>query len=198
MQSDIAIPRTPDIPQTDEEAPTTRGSPGRIAALVSVLALIGLLGWKLITSFGGPLETGAAPDFSLNGYDGRTFTFGEHRGHVVIINFWASWCDPCREEAAYLERTWRKYADQGVIFVGVDYLDTESEALAYLDEFDITYVNGLDVGTRIADDYRIQGVPETFYVDKSGQLRGVHIGPLVPPTLDEKIEELLAEPYSTD
>jgi cytochrome c biogenesis protein CcmG/thiol:disulfide interchange protein DsbE len=191
---DIAIPRTPDIPQT-EDAPTTKLKLGRTAAFLLVLALIGLLGWKLFTSFGGPLEAGADPDFSLNAYDGRTFTLSEHRGHVVIVNFWASWCDPCRDEAAYLESTWRKYADQGVVFVGVDYLDTESEALAYLEEFDITYINGLDVGTRIADAYRIQGVPETFYIDKTGQLRGVHIGPLLPPTLDEKIDELLAEPY---
>jgi cytochrome c biogenesis protein CcmG/thiol:disulfide interchange protein DsbE len=198
MQQDIAIPHTPDIPQADDEVPAGKRTLGRTVVYVTIFALIGLLGWKMVTGFGGPLEAGAAPDFTLNAYDGTTFTLSEHRGHVVIINFWASWCDPCREEAAYLESTWRKYADQGVIFVGVDYLDTESEALAYLEEFDITYLNGLDTGTRISDDYRIQGVPETFYVDKSGQLRGVHIGPLVPPTLDEKIEELLAEPYPAE
>ena len=110
-----------------------------------------------------------------------------------MINFWASWCPPCREEAPYLESTWRKYKDRGVVFIGVDYADTRKEALAYIEEFDITYPNGPDIGTRISQAYRIRGVPETFFVDKRGQLRGVHIGPLRPPQLEEKIEELLAE-----
>ncbi|MCK6585688.1 MAG: TlpA family protein disulfide reductase, partial [Anaerolineales bacterium] len=117
------------------------------------------------------------------------------RGQVVIINFWASWCPPCREEAAYLEETWRKYQDKGVVFIGVDWVDTEKEALAYIEEFDITYLNGPDVATRISLAYNIQGVPETFFVAKNGELRGVHIGPLKSPQLDEKIEELLAEQY---
>ncbi|MGB3717124.1 MAG: TlpA disulfide reductase family protein, partial [Candidatus Promineifilaceae bacterium] len=111
------------------------------------------------------------------------------------INFWASWCPPCREEAPYLESTWRKYQDKGVFFIGVDYADAEKEALAYIDEFDITYFNGPDLGTRIAQVYRMDGVPETYYVAKNGELRGTKIGPLFPPELDQRIEELLAEPY---
>jgi cytochrome c biogenesis protein CcmG/thiol:disulfide interchange protein DsbE len=80
-----------------------------------------------------------------------------------------------------------------VVFLGVDYVDAEPNALAYLAEFNITYPNGQDIGQRIAKDYGIKGVPETFYVDKTGQIRGVHIGPLYSPTLDDKIDELLAE-----
>lgn len=137
-----------------------------------------------------------APDFSLTGFDGREVTLSELRGQVVVVNFWASWCQPCRQEAAYLENTWRKYKDQGVVFIGVDYVDTEKEALAYIEEFDITYLNGPDLQTRISQAYNIQGVPETFFIAKNGELSGVHIGPLVPPQLDDKIEELLAEPYT--
>ncbi len=110
-----------------------------------------------------------------------------------MINFWASWCPPCREEAAYLESTWRKYKDQGVVFIGVDYADTETEALAYLDEFDITYFNGPDLGTRISQAYNMQGVPETFVIDQNGEIHYVHIGPIYSPTLDQVIDELLAE-----
>jgi cytochrome c biogenesis protein CcmG/thiol:disulfide interchange protein DsbE len=136
-----------------------------------------------------------APDFTLSGFNGETLTLSKLRGQVVVINFWASWCPPCREEAAYLEQTWRKYKDQGVVVIGVDYLDTEAEALADMEEFDITYFNGPDLRTKISQAYKIQGVPETFYVGKNGELRGLKIGPLVSPELDQKIEELLTEPY---
>jgi len=168
---------------------------GRIPiAYVLVLALLGLLAWGLVKARAGPVDSGLAPDFSLTGFDGRTVTLSEMRGQVVIVNFWASWCTPCRDEAAYLENTWRKYKDQGVIFIGVDYVDTEKEALAYIQEFDITYLNGPDLKTRISQAYNIKGVPETYFIAKNGELRGMHIGPLVSPQLDNKIEELLAEP----
>jgi cytochrome c biogenesis protein CcmG/thiol:disulfide interchange protein DsbE len=160
-----------------------------------ILALLALLAWGLVRAQAGPLDRGPAPDFTLSGFDGRSASLNKLRGQVVIINFWASWCPPCREEAAYLEQTWRKYQDKGVVFIGVDYTDTEKEALAYIAEFDITYLNGPDLGTRISQAYNIQGVPETFYVDKKGILRGVKVGPLSPPELDEKIDELLAESY---
>lgn len=168
---------------------------GRFLAFGLLFALLVVVGWGLVQARAGQLESGLAPDFSLTSFDGQTLTLSELRGNVVVINIWASWCPPCRDEAPYLEATWRKYQDQGVVFIGVDYADTEKEALAYIDEFDITYFNGPDLGTRISQAYKMQGVPETFFVAKNGELRGNHIGPLFPPTLDEKIEELLAEPY---
>jgi len=177
------------------ESPPRSKRTGLIVAFAVILALLGLLAWGLRKVQAGPVNSGIAPDFTLTSFDGRTLTLSELRGQVVIINFWASWCPPCREEAAYLEQTWRKYEGKGVIFIGVDWVDTEKEALAYMDEFDLTYFNGPDIGTRIAQAYNIQGVPETFYVAKNGELRGVHIGPLKSPELDNKIEELLAEQY---
>ncbi len=168
---------------------------GIILTFAIVLALLGLLGWGLVKAQKGPVENGPAPDFTLQGFEGNTVALNDLRGQVVVINFWASWCPPCREEAAYLERTWRKYKDQGVVFIGVDYVDTEKEALAYIEEFDITYINGPDIGTLISDAYNIQGVPETFFIAKNGEVRGVHIGPIFSPDLDEKIEDLLAESY---
>lgn len=163
-------------------------------AFALVLALLGLVGLGLKKVRMGPVGAGKAPDFTLTNFEGETLTLSELRGQVVVINFWASWCPPCREEAAYLEKIWRKYKDQGVVFIGVDYLDTEAEALAYIEEFDITYFNGPDLGTRISQAYNIQGVPETFFVTKSGELREPHIGPLYPPRLESIIDELLAEP----
>ena len=182
--------------QEGQSSPTGgRKKIGIIIAFAVILTLLGLLAWGLKKAQAGPLDKGMAPDFSITGFDGRTVTLSKLQGQVVIVNFWASWCPPCREEAAYLEETWRKYKDKGVVFIGVDWVDTEKEALAYIDEFDITYLNGPDIGTRAAQAYNIQGVPETFFVAKNGELRGVHIGPLKSPQLDEKIEELLAEQY---
>ncbi len=184
-------------PETESPVPVQpkRKGNGMIVTFVIVLSLLGILGWGLKKAQAGPVQDGPAPDFTLVGFDGRSVTISELRGQVVIVNFWASWCDPCREEAAYLEQTWRKYKDQGVVFIGVDYVDTEKAALAYIDEFDITYINGPDIGTRISDAYNIKGVPETFYIAKNGEVRGMHIGPLYPPELDQRIDELLAESY---
>jgi len=187
-------------PGSPETVPLTSRASGRwrsaiILAFAAILAVLGLMAWGLNKSEAGPRDSGAAPDFTLTGYDGRVASVSKLRGQVVIINFWASWCPPCREEAAYLEQTWRKYEDRGVVFIGVDYVDTEKPALAYIKEFDITYINGPDLGTRIAQAYNIKGVPETYFVAKNGQLRGVHIGPLKAPQLDDKIDELLAESH---
>ncbi len=187
---------TPDVNPQEEVIPQSRRSSiATLLTYVFVFGLLGLLGWGLMRVNKGQVDSGMAPDFTLTSFDGETLTLSDLRGQVVIINFWASWCPPCREEAPYLEATWRKYKDQGVVFIGVDYVDTEAKALAYIEEFDITYFNGPDVGTRISYDYNMQGVPETFYVAKNGELRGLKIGPLYPPELDQKIDELLAENY---
>ena len=179
-----------------EERGRLKGPITRILIYGSLLALLALLGWGLLKVQAGPRSEGPAPDFRLTTFDGDEIVLSELQGQVVVINFWASWCPPCREEAAYLEATWREYKEQGVVFIGVDYVDTDAEALAYIEEFDITYPNGPDIGTLISQAYRIQGVPETFFVAKDGTLRGVKIGPLYPPELEERIEEMLAEPYS--
>jgi cytochrome c biogenesis protein CcmG, thiol:disulfide interchange protein DsbE len=107
------------------------------------------------------------------------------------VNFWASWCVPCRDEAPTLERVWERYKDRGVVFIGVDYVDSETEALKYLKAFRISYPNGPDVGTEISHRYRIQGIPETYFVGKDGYPVENHIGPIDEPTLSAKIEELL-------
>jgi cytochrome c biogenesis protein CcmG/thiol:disulfide interchange protein DsbE len=178
-----------------QDAPPRKRSLGSIVAFTLILSLLAILGWRLVDVNRGQVESGTAPDFTLTSFDGETITLSDLRGQVVILNFWASWCPPCREEAPYLEQTWRKYKDEGVVFIGIDYADTEVKALAYIDEFDITYFNGPDLGISISNDYKMKGVPETYYIAKNGEIRGVKIGPLAAPELDQKKEELLAETY---
>ncbi len=164
---------------------------GWLAGL-GLLAFLVFLGVGLYHRSLDQVQSGIAPDFELTTFDGQTVRLSALRGQVVVINFWASWCLPCRQEAPILEATWREYRDRDVVFIGVDYLDTETEARAYLAEFNNTYPNGPDLGTRIAQAYRIKGVPETYFVDRKGQLQGVFIGPLTQDELHRRIESLLA------
>ena len=180
--------------ETTADKPQVRSRGLRVSqmlAFVIVLAVMALFAIGIQIRSAKPVEKGLAPQFTLPLFSGGTFSLAEQRGKVVVVNFWASWCIPCRQEAPVLENTWRKYKDRGVVFVGVDYVDTDKEALAFIQEFNVTYPNGPDIGTETARSYRIQGVPETYFVGKDGQLYGNHIGPIDQATLSAKIEEVL-------
>ena len=190
--TDTTLPPTA---QTGVAAPPRGGLArwGRLLAWAGVLGLLALTGWGLWHSRLTQVDSGAAPDFTLTQFNGQTFCLADQRGKVVVINFWASWCLPCRQEAPALEATWRAYRDRGVVFVGVNYVDTDAEARRYLAEFDTTYPNGPDLGTRISQLYRIKGVPETYFVNRQGELRGVIIGPTTETELNQRINTLLQE-----
>lgn len=118
------------------------------------------------------------PAFILTTFAGEEINTSELAGKVIVINFWASWCGPCADEAAELEQAWQHYkADGQVAFLGVDYLDTDSKALPYLEKYGITYPNGPDLKTRISAIFQIRGVPETYIVAPDGKLVSVKIGP---------------------
>lgn len=171
-----------------------------LGALLSIVVVGGLfwLALTLVSQEGARPRPGTpAPDFELRLFEGyragypEVLRLSDLRGKVVVINFWASWCEECYKEAAALERIWREYRDRGVVFIGVDYLDTEAPALTYLKQFDITYPNGLDVQQRIAKAYRITGVPETFFIDRDGLVAEVVIAPLSEADLRRRLDALL-------
>ena len=152
------------------------------AALLGLLILVGL-GMKRTQQ--GNVQPGAEiPNFTLGLYSGYEYngqaaiSLAALRGKVVLVNFWASWCKPCEQEAASLEGAWKYYEPGGnVVFVGVDYVDTEPAARVFMKKFGNTYPNGADLGTRISQMFRINGVPETYVVDTRGVLKYVKIGP---------------------
>jgi cytochrome c biogenesis protein CcmG/thiol:disulfide interchange protein DsbE len=148
-----------------------------IAIGLGFIAFLGLRLWQTNTS--EQRAAGEAPPFTFTTFEGETISLDDLRGQGVVLNFWASWCDPCREEAALLEQTWRREQDNGVIFIGLDYLDQEPAAKAYLAEFDITYPNGPDLQSQAARRYGIKGVPETFFISPDGQIVQTVIGPIV-------------------
>jgi cytochrome c biogenesis protein CcmG/thiol:disulfide interchange protein DsbE len=180
--------RTPSSP-TETQAPPVQGgrsrlfggriSIGAFLAWTGVLALLALVAFGLLRSQQGPVAAGeAAPAFTLNTFAGEQINTADLMGKVILVNFWASWCKPCEEEAADLEAAWKLYQPRGdVVFLGVDYVDTEPEAMAYLQKFGITYPNGPDLRTSISQAYRIRGVPETYVIGPDGVLTGVKIGP---------------------
>lgn len=162
-----------------ETAPRNRPRWGRILAWFGLMLLLAILALGLRRSREGPVANGSRPpNFTLTTFEGESIALSDLAGKVVVLNFWASWCKPCEEEAADLESAWRYYEPRGdVVFLGVDYVDTEPEAKAYLEKFSVTYPNGPDLGTRISQAFRIRGVPETYIIDREGMLQHMQYGP---------------------
>jgi len=135
--------------------------------------------------------TGIAPDFVITTFAGETIRLADLREKGVMLNFWASWCVPCRTEAPMLEQAWRRERDRGIIFIGLAYLDQEHAARAFLDEFKITYPNGPDLQSTAARRYRITGVPETFFIDPDGAIVSIAIGPITSPSdLQQRLDAI--------
>ncbi len=172
----------------------------RIAAMgasaVVVVAFLALMAWGLlnnesVTSRSGILRVGKpAPDFTMTLLDGGELALSQYQGRPVVINFWASWCPPCRQEAVALEAAWRAHAGTGVQFIGVDLQDREADARAYIREFDVTYPNGTDIGGRISVDYGVIGLPVTFFVSRGGVVERRFVGAISRAKLEEWIGEL--------
>jgi cytochrome c biogenesis protein CcmG, thiol:disulfide interchange protein DsbE len=154
---------------------------GRIAIWTGLVLLLVIVGLMLAKRQQGPIKVGSpVPDFTLTAFDGQTYKLSDLKGKVVLLNFWASWCKPCEQEAADLEMAWRYYQPGGdVVFLGVDWTDTEPKAKDYLAKFDISYPNGPDLGTRISQVYRTTGVPETYIIDRDGKLAHVKLSPFL-------------------
>jgi cytochrome c biogenesis protein CcmG/thiol:disulfide interchange protein DsbE len=162
-----------DVTENVEPASQSSGTGirwGRIIVWIAVALVLLFVALGLVNAFATQPQEGVAPDFTLETYGGDTYTLSELRGQVVVVNFWASWCQPCAQEAPALEAVWQDYKDQGVMFLGVDYVDSEAQALEYLSEHGVTYPNGPDLGTRISDAYHIRGVPETFVINAEGEV----------------------------
>jgi cytochrome c biogenesis protein CcmG, thiol:disulfide interchange protein DsbE len=150
----------------------------QIVALGVVVGLLALLVWKIINQETSSIpqqiangEKPAAPHFKLPWLDrSGTLSLSSLRGKVVVLNFWASWCAPCRDEASDLERAWDRYRRHGVVVVGVDQLDVSSDARAFAKKYGMTYPLVRDGPGHIVAKYGLTGRPETFFVGRSGKL----------------------------
>ena len=132
-----------------------------------------------------------APDFTLTLSDGRVVRLSDFRGQPVVINFWASWCAPCRAEAPTLEEAQVRYADRGVVILGINLWDSQEAAAEFRKVYGQTYPSGPDPNGKIAIEYGVSGIPETFFITPEGTVAAKFVGPLALDTMESLLREML-------
>lgn len=157
------------------------------------MGVLGLLGVAVVVlaacgapDTGSPGALGAgqisrndpAPEFSFTTFEGRAISLADLRGKVVVLNFWASWCVPCRAEMPYFESTYRAQRASGVEFVGLALQDDPQSARAFLNELGITYPTGPDEGNQVALRYLVTGLPTTVFITPDGRISRKWAGPI--------------------
>jgi cytochrome c biogenesis protein CcmG/thiol:disulfide interchange protein DsbE len=167
-------------------------------ALSVVVLLLVLLGFRLVSNGSGRALDAAlaagrpatAPDFSLQRLNGQgSLRLRALRGKVVVLNFWASWCVPCKQEASLLETVAERYRSSGLVVVGVDAQDFRSDARRFIERHGLTYPVVRDSGGSTLTHYDVTGFPETWFVDRTGHVVGEHVsGPLTRARLVRNIE----------
>ncbi|MFP6635729.1 MAG: TlpA disulfide reductase family protein [Dehalococcoidia bacterium] len=175
-----------------------------LASGLPVLALFALLAWASMKSGGNPggfgvnaefgqVEVSAdqADDFSLKLMAGGTLTLSELRGKAVMVDFWSSWCPPCRREAPVLAEVYLEYEGLPVEFVGVDIWDVPSAAQEHIDRYNVPYPNGIDADGIIVINYGVTGLPEKFFISPEGTIVKKFVGPMSPSKLRGILNDML-------
>ena len=157
--------------------------------------MLGLLGVGLFRARPSAVLGKPAPGFSLPDLrsPGRTISLAGLRGRPVVVNFWASWCDPCRAEAPELVEVWEAHRED-VTFLGINILDGRDEALDFLKEYGVGYQTARDASGRVAKQYGVTGIPETVFIDGRGNVVGKFIGSFAPGQLEPLVSSLVALP----
>ncbi len=189
----------------DERPKNNRKLIAMAAVAIPMVALFAILGVALGRSGGVPagiainsafgevdVDSDLARDFVLTTFDGEELRLSDLRGQVVMLDFWASWCSPCRQEAPVLAAAYTHYKTQGVEFVGVAIWDIEDEAKRFAVESGATYPMGVDTKGNIAIDYGLTGIPEKYFIDVDGKIVRKFVGPVSEEILESVFSELLS------
>lgn len=183
-------------PPRDVPTPGARrhGRLAIIGAFTAMAAVVALLFGAVLrpAQTNGVVPLGrAAPSFALPLLHGGRVSLAAYHGRPLLLNFWASWCIPCQQEAPVLERGWRRYHRRGVAFLGIDEQDTRADALRFERQYGITYPSAYDASGYHGIDYGVTGFPETFFVTPDGRLLDKYVGPLDDATLDRLVGALI-------
>jgi DsbE subfamily thiol:disulfide oxidoreductase len=175
-----------------------------LGSAVPVFTLIAVLSWASFRSGGNPggvavnsefgqvgVDPRSAYQFSVELLDGRTLALSDLRGKVVLLDFWASWCPPCRQEASALAEVYREYRGAAVEFLGINLWDGRQDALDFVEQFKVPYPNAIDSKGAIAINYGVRGLPEKFVIDQSGVIVKKYVGPMPADTLRAILDEVL-------
>jgi cytochrome c biogenesis protein CcmG, thiol:disulfide interchange protein DsbE len=164
-----------------------------LLSFLAVCAVIGLLGFGLLSKGTATIEVGdPVPDKALPVLGGSgEGEIADYRGEWVLVNLWASWCLPCRDEAPELERWWRAHRDQGATVLGINVQDNSEDALAFLDEFKTTYPQLRSVGDERSEAFGSTGVPENFLVNPQGRLALIWRGPVDESFLEDSVDPIV-------
>ncbi len=139
----------------------------------------------------------AAPDFSLETRDGETISLADLRGQAVLLNFWATWCPPCRAEMPAIQGVYQKYQDQGLAVLAVDVGEGDAQVTAFVDEQGLTFPILMDRDAAVSNRYQVRAMPSTFFIDRSGVIQEVTLGgPMTEAFIESQVTGLLAKEES--
>lgn len=174
---------------------------GRIRWILPLAAIpfLGILLFGLVRDpnfFPTPLIAHPAPAWHLETLEGDSISLDELRGKVVLLNFWASWCVPCRAEHSVLTRAASEWPEEDLQVIGIVYDDSRRNAQRFLDQLGNAWRHVLDPGSRTAIDYGVHGVPESFFIDRDGRVGMKYIGPLTWNAVTTNVDSLLASPVT--
>jgi cytochrome c biogenesis protein CcmG/thiol:disulfide interchange protein DsbE len=161
------------------------------AIIAPILALLAYGFQRNAHYINTPLIAKQAAPFTLTLFDGKRVTLADLRGKAIFLNFWASWCEPCRAEAKDLEAAWQRLKDKNMVFLGVALQDSDENSRGFVQEFGLTYPNGRDDSGKIAVDYGVWGIPETFFIDPQGRITYKHVGGISAAMVAGKLDDAL-------
>jgi peroxiredoxin len=149
------------------------------------------------SSLGGTVRVGGiAPDFSLPDLNGEMHSLGEHRGEAVILNFWTTWCPPCKFEMPALQQAFERHSDQGLVILAVNLTESDDRDLVgpYREELGLMFPILLDQESQVSGDlYRVLGLPTSVFIDRSGIIREIYIGALPLDELEGKVQSIMGD-----